>query len=266
MEFESVAPVRPVAPYQGGKRLLAKRLVAIIEAIPHTIYAEPFVGMGGVFFRRGCRPKCEVINDASRDVATLFRILNRHYAAFIDMLRFQLTTRSDFARLLETPPDVMTDLERAARFLYLQRTGFGGKVSKRTFGAASDRASRFDLSTLEPMLQDVYERLSGVTIECLDWKAFMERYDRPGALFYLDPPYWGCEDDYGKELFGRSDFEAMAETILGLKGKAVLSLNDRPEVRETFKAFNIEAVNTRYSVGGGKNTKQVGEVIISKGL
>jgi len=44
--------VKPVAPYVGGKVLLAKTIIERIKAIPHTCYAEPFVGMGGVFLRR----------------------------------------------------------------------------------------------------------------------------------------------------------------------------------------------------------------------
>jgi DNA adenine methylase len=70
-----VQPVRPVAGYIGGKRNLSRRLVAMIDQVDHTLYAEPFVGMGGIFFRRTRRPKAEVINDVSKDVATLFRIL-----------------------------------------------------------------------------------------------------------------------------------------------------------------------------------------------
>lgn len=77
--IEAVKPVRPVAPYLGGKRILAKRLVERIAEVPHRVYAEPFVGMGGVFFRRTSRPKKEVINDINEDVVLLFRWLQRHY-------------------------------------------------------------------------------------------------------------------------------------------------------------------------------------------
>lgn len=77
MEFpqSAVNPTRPVAGYIGGKRSLAKRLTALIETIPHTTYAEPFVGMGGVFLRRRRRPPAEVINDWSGDVSNFYRIL-----------------------------------------------------------------------------------------------------------------------------------------------------------------------------------------------
>ncbi len=185
----AVRPVRPVAPYVGGKRNLAGALVDRIEAIPHATYAEPFVGMAGVFLRRRFIVKGEVLNDYSRDVATFFRILQRHYAAFLDMLKYQLTTRVEFERLKATDPNTLTDLERAARFLYLQRTAFGGKVAGRTLGTDVQRSARFDVTKLVPLLEEVYERLAGVVIECLPWDAFVRRYDRAETLFYLDPPY-----------------------------------------------------------------------------
>ncbi len=244
-----VTPVNPVAPWLGGKRNLAKRITAIIDAIPHDTYAEPFVGMGGIFLRRSMRPRAEVINDYGRDIANLFRILQRHYPQFLEVLRFQLTTRVEFIRLVETNPDTLTDLERAARFLYLQRTAFGGKVSGRNFGVAKDRPGRFNLTTLEPMLEDLHSRLSGVVIECLDFGDFIRRYDSPKTFFYLDPPYWGCENDYGKSVFERADFQRIADLLAGIKGRFLMSINDVPEIREVFAGFRIEEVATTYTIG-----------------
>ena len=247
--LKPVTPALPVAPWLGGKRNLAKRICALLDTIPCTTYAEPFVGMGGIFLRRTSRPRAEVINDYGRDVANLFRILQRHYVAFLDVLRFQLTTRAEFYRLVDTNPETLTDLERAARFLYLQRTAFGGKVSGRNFGVSVDRPGRFNLTTLEPMLEDLHSRLSGVVIECLDFEAFIRRYDSAGTLFYLDPPYFGCEGDYGKEMFARSDFQRLSDVLKGAKGSFVLSINDVPEIREVFSWARIEEVKTTYTIG-----------------
>ena len=259
-----VAPVAPVAPWLGGKRNLARRICAILDATPCVTYAEPFVGMGGIFLRRAARPRAEVINDFGRDVSNLFRILQRHYPQFLEVLRFQLTTRAEFERLVATDPGTLTDLERAARFLYLQRTAFGGKVAGRNFGVDKGRPGRFNLTTLEPMLQDLHSRLAGVTIECLDWAAFVRRYDAPGTLFYLDPPYWGCEGDYGPDLFGREQFALMAEQLATIQGRFMLSLNDLPAVRETFAAFRLTPVSTTYSVGNQASAGvDRGELLIS---
>ena len=261
--MQPVDAVRPVAPYIGGKRNLAKRVIARINAVPHHTYAEVFVGMGGVFLRRDLRPKVEVINDWSEDVSTFFRILQHHYIAFLDMIRFQIASRAGFEKLLALDPASLTDLQRSARFLYVQRLGFGGKVASRTFGVTPLNPSRFDITKLAPMLEALHERLAPVTIERLRWQDFIARYDRPGTLFYLDPPYFQCEGDYGAGMFSRPEFEEMAERLAGLKGRFILSLNDHPTIRKIFAGMSIEEVQTTYQVGGNGNAKSAAELIIS---
>lgn len=215
--------------------------------------------MGGVFFRRTAKPGLEVINDVNRDVAILFRILQRHYQQFLSVMTFQLYSRADFDRLRATPADQLTDLERAARFLYLQKTSFGGMG--RTFGIDYSRP-RWSLSKIEPLLEAVHERLEDVLIECLDFGECIERYDsRPGTLFYCDPPYWGHTDDYGKDIFSEADFERLRGLLGGLQGRFILSLNDRPEVRELFAGFEMEEVCLNYRAGGGVTPAR--ELIIS---
>ncbi|HEX8224509.1 MAG TPA: DNA adenine methylase [Allosphingosinicella sp.] len=262
--LQPVQPVRPAAGYIGGKRNLSRRLVALIGTMPHEIYAEVMVGMGGVFLRRDRRPRGEVINDWSEDVSNFFRILQRHYVPFMDMLRFQLTTRAGFERLMRTDPSTMTDLERAARFLYLQRLAFGGKVAGRNFGVTVSGPARFDVTKLGPVLEALHDRLAGVIIERLPWANFLTRYDRPGTLFYLDPPYYGCEGDYGEGMFTRADFTLMADRLRSLKGQFLLSLNDTPEVREIFAGFTFLEVETTYTVAGGPHAGSAGELIISR--
>jgi DNA adenine methylase len=260
---EHVEPTRPVAGYIGGKRNLARTIVPLIDADRHDTYAEPFVGMGGIFLRRTRRPKAEVINDWSADVATFFRILQRHYVAFTDMLRFQVTTREGFERLVRVDPTTLTDLERAARFLFLQRTTFGGKVNGRTFGVSPSQPGRFDITKLGPLLEDVHSRLAGVVIERLPHAEFIQRYDRPGTLFYLDPPYFEGESDYGAGLFSREDFQLLAVALRGLQGRFILSLNDHPEVRRIFAGWAMREVRTTYTIGGGRQAEKAGELLIA---
>ncbi|WP_062114937.1 DNA adenine methylase [Aureimonas sp. AU40] len=263
MEFElkPVSPAAPAAGYIGGKRNLARRIIARIDATPHDGYAEPFVGMGGVFLRRSLAPRFEAVNDISGDVATFFRILQRHYVAFLDMLRFQIASRREFERLSATDPSTLTDLERSARFLYLQRLSFGGKVTSRTFGVSTNSGSRFNVTKLGPMLEAIHERLAGVVIERLSWQEFIRRYDRPGMLFYLDPPYFGTEHFYGRDAFTRDQFAEMAEQLRLIKGRFILSLNDHTEVRRIFDGFAMEEEGVTY-VTGGHGPRRAGELII----
>ena len=260
-----VKPVSPAAGYIGGKRNLARRICALIDAIDHDGYAEPFVGMGGIFLRRSTQPRTEVINDISGDVVTFFRVLQEHYPYFIDMLRWRLASRNEFARLAGQDPQRLTDLQRAARFLYLQRLAFGGKVSGRNFGVDKRSAARFNVTRLEPLLADIHERLAGVVIEQLTFAQFIERYDRAGMLFYCDPPYFDCENDYGPGVFGREDFSRLAELIRAAAGKIIISINDRPEVRECFSGLEQLPIETTYQIGTKMigAGQRVGELLIS---
>ena len=260
-DLAPVRPVSPVAGYIGGKRNLAKRICAMLDRVPHSSYAEPFVGMGGIFLRRSRKPRAEAINDISGDVATLFRCLAEHYPYLIDMLRFRVTSRAEFERLLGQDPDCLTDLQRAVRFLYVQRLSFGGKVRGRIYGVDASSPARFDVGKLEPMLADVHDRLQSVVIERLPYSDFIRRYDREGALFYLDPPYWGTESYYVPDAFTRADFAALAAQLASIKGRFLMSINDNEGVRETFGAFQISAVETTYTTG--TRSKAAGEVLIS---
>lgn len=259
-----IQPLSGLAPWVGGKRNLARRLIARIEATPHTCYAEPFIGMGGVFLRRPHRAQSEVINDWARDVATLFRVVQRHPDALFREITWRVTSRDEFARLIAVDPDTLTDIERAARFCYLQYNAFGGKPDTTSFGRSPLRPSRWDPEKVERHLRAVAHRLAGVFIERLPFADFIRQWDRPTTLFYCDPPYWGCEDYYGKNLFSRGDFERLADVLKGIKGRFILSINDVPEIRELFAWATIEDEPVTYTVATA-GSKRVNELVISGG-
>lgn len=260
--LSGVRPVNPIAPYLGGKRNLAQRLCAIIAAIPHRTYVEPFVGMGGVFLRRAERPPVEVMNDISADVANLFRVVRKHHAALEEELGWLLASRDEFDRQRRVDPETLTDIERAARFIYLQRLAFGGKVTARSFGTSTTGPARFNLSNLRDDLLALHRRLEPVTIERLPYGEVIERYDSADTLFYLDPPYWGCESDYGPGVFQRADFERLVEQLAAIAGKFVLSINATEGARQAFARFRVEEVDVTYTIatlaiGEGKAVKEL---------
>ena len=90
-------------------------------------------------------------------------------------------------------------------------------------------------------------------IECLPYYEILKRYDKDTTLFYLDPPYWNCEDYYGAGVFSKEDFIRLADILKNIKGKFVLSLNDKPEVRGIFASFKVEEANVYYSCSNGKH-------------
>jgi DNA adenine methylase len=181
----------------------------------------------------------------------------------METLKFQITSRAEFERLRMTDPSTLTDLERAARFLYLQKLSFGGKVASRSFGIDTFGPSRFNVLKLGPVLEAIHERLCGVTIDCLDWAEFIRRWDRPETLFYLDPPYYGTEAHY-EASFPRGDHEALATLLRGIKGRFILTMSDSPETRAIYGGLGrIEAVELTYTAAGGRGAKRAGEIIVS---
>jgi len=238
---------RPPAPYMGGKRNLAARLCALIDATPHKAYIEPFVGMGGVFLRRSRGPKVEIINDLSGDVANLFRVVRRHYEPFVQELRWMIASRAEFDRQKAVDPNTLTDIERAVRFLYLQRLAFGGGVVGRQFAVDRTAPTRFNLGKLRAELRLLSQRLEPVRIEQLGYADVIRRYDHADALFYLDPPY-DETTGYGTG-FGRDDYVAMAAQLATIAGQFIMSINDTSFVREAFAAFDIQEIKTTWTIG-----------------
>lgn len=253
------APHSPIA-WLGGKSKLADRIIARLPS-DHQTYCEPFSGGAWVLFRKP-ESRTEILNDLNRDLVTLYRCVKHHLPALIDQFKWMLVAREEFDRFLATPADTLTDIQRAARFYYLNKTSFGARMARPTFGMASTRPPRLNLLRIEEELSEAHLRLCRVFIECRPYADVITRVDRPETLFYIDPPYWDCEADYGKGMFGKADFDQLAELLSRLQGRFIMSLNDVPEVRSIFKSFHIETVKTSYSISATK-TSPVNELLIS---
>lgn len=238
----------PIIPWPGGKRRLLPHLLPLICERRHTCYVEPFAGGAAVLFARE-PAKIEVINDLDGELVRLYRVVAHHLHEFCRQFRWSLTSREMFRWAQMQVPDTLTDIQRAARFYYLQKLAFGGKVNGRTLGVGPTAVKRINLLRLEEELSAAHLRLHRVTIEHLPWQDCVQRYDREGTLFLLDPPYWQTEG-YGVP-FGWEQYQALADTLRGLRGDAILTINDHPEIRALFDFLPHELVPIRYTIGGG---------------
>jgi len=247
---------KPFFSWMGGKRRLAKHIIP--DFPEHECYVEPFAGAAAIFFMKE-PTKVEVINDVNSDLVNLYRVVQHHLEEFVRQFKWSLVSREMFKWLNDTTVETLTDIQRAARFYYLQQSCFGGKSDSRTFGTNTTKPPSLNLLRIEEKLSEAHMRLSRVFVEHLDWQACIKKYDRDHTLFYLDPPYWQTAG-YGVD-FGFEQFEQMAELAKNIKGKLVISINDHPDIRKVFKGFRMKEVNLRHTVGGGSG-KQAGELII----
>lgn len=249
----------PLVPWVGGKRRLARDILPLFPA--HACYVEPFCGAAALFFLKE-PAKVEVLNDVHGELVRLYRVVQNHLEEFVRQFKWALASREMYGWLQATPPATLTDIQRAARFFYLQKLGFGGKVDGQTFGVATTAKARLNLLRLEEELSLAHLRLHQVTIEHMDWAACVERYDRPHTMFYLDPPYYGTEG-YGVD-FGLQQYDRMAELLRTMKGKALVSVNDIPAMRQAFKGLAMRELSINYTVGAsGRGRAAKGELLIA---
>ena len=249
---------KPIIPWIGGKRRLVAEILPWFE--PHTCYVEPFAGAAALLFNK--QPsKVEVLNDVNTDLVNLYRVVQHHLEEFVRQFRWALTSRKLFEWAQFTPVETLTDIQRAARFFYLQKLCFGAKVEGQTFGVATTSSQALNLLRIEEELSAAHLRLSRVVIEHMDWVKCIERYDRPHTLFYCDPPYWATAG-YGVD-FGLDQYERMAGLLRSMQGKAVVSVNDIPEMRAAFKGLTQRRLAIKYTVGAaGRGRAQKGELLI----
>jgi len=248
---------KPIVPWIGGKRRLAKRILPLFP--DHECYVEPFAGGAALYFMK-TPSGVEVLNDINGELINLYRVVKHHLEALVSQFKWSLISRQMFDWLKETPPEPLTDIQRAARFYYLQKMAFGGKVSGQNFGTATTTPPRLNLLRLEEELSAAHLRLSRTYIEHLPWAECVRRYDREHTLFYLDPPYWGTAG-YGVS-FGLEQYTLMAELARSIKGRMLISVNDIPEMHQAFNGLTMERTQVIYTIGGGGRSQATGELII----
>lgn len=249
---------KPLVPWMGGKRRLAKHILPQFPA--HTCYVEPFAGAAALFFMKE-PSKAEVLNDINGDLVSLYRVVQHHLDEFVRQFRWSLASREMYAWLKATPSQALTDIQRAARFFYLQKLGFGGKVQGQTFGTATTSPHKLNLLRLEEDLSAAHLRLHQVTIEHMAWETCVQRYDRPYTFFYMDPPYYGTAG-YGVD-FPLAEYDRLAGLLRTMQGKALVSVNDIPEMRRAFAGLAMERLTINYTVGKvGKARAETGELLI----
>jgi len=239
-------------PWMGSKRRLADQ---ILRRFPdHHCYVELFAGSGALLFAREEPANVEVLNDVDGEIVNFFRVLKHHLVEVCRELRFSVPSRRIFEWLKATPPETLTDIQRAARFYYLQRTCFGGRSVNRSFGYSTTNAPKLNLVRLEEDFSEIHGRLHRVLVEELPWQSCLRRYDRPTTLFFADPPYFGLTG-YGQP-WTLEHYAELATALGAIAGKALITINDCPEMRGVFEGFAFDRLQIRYMVGRAVETRR----------
>ena len=242
--------------WMGGKKALRKE---ILEHFPkeraYDRYIEVFGGAGWILFAKDRHAKTEVYNDINGELVNLFRCVKHHAQELQRELGFLLSSREQFHWTKGQNPECMTDIQRAARFYVLIKESYGSDLH--SFGLRN-----INLPSAAEFLKEASSRLGRVVIERLDFQRLIKVYDRPSALFYLDPPYYGAEKYYA-DKFAKEDHARLKETLDGIKGMFVLSYNECEEICGLYGNYRITRVSRPHNLVTKDGSRRYEELIIT---
>jgi DNA adenine methylase len=223
---------------------------------------EPFAGGLAVLLAKPRSP-VEVLNDKNGDLVCFYRCVRFHCDPLLTELEFVLNSRQEFYDFKDQPG--LTDIQRAARWFFRNKTCFGGSDSG-SFGvsAVSGGAGMGSRHSRLEAIRQLSVRLDRVCIEHLDWADVISRYDRAETFFFLDPPYTAC-DAGAYAAWTTADVLMLRDRLAGLRGRWLVTLNDHPDVRRIFSDCRLTSVERARGINnrpGSTRGKRYRELVI----
>ena len=244
----------------GGKKALRDEILARFPR-NYKRYIEVFGGAGWVLFHKPPGNDFEVFNDFNGNLVNLYRCVREQPEALRDELWYMLNSRLDFEYMkgMLHSQAVLPDVRRAAYYYALIRYSYAAGTS--TFGSQPHAMwNNF------PLIESAAGRLQKVVIENKDCGKLIRQYDRPESFFYCDPPYYNADQYYEAVSADGFDHAGLADALLGIKGKFLLSYNDCPEIRELYDrpGIVVEGISRLSNIAQRyENGKQYPELLIS---
>ena len=244
----------------GGKKALRDEILARFPR-NYKRYIEVFGGAGWVLFHKPPGNDFEVFNDFNGNLVNLYRCVREQPEALRNELRYMLNSRLDFEYMkgMLHSRAVLPDVRRAAYYYALIRYSYAAGTS--TFGSQPHAMwNNF------PLIESAAGRLQKVVIENKDCVKLIRQYDRPESFFYCDPPYYNADQYYEAVSSDGFDHAGLADALLGIKGKFLLSYNDCLEIRALYDrpGIVVEGISRLSNIAQRyENGKQYPELLIS---
>jgi DNA adenine methylase len=258
---EKIGRIKPPIKWAGGKTQLLSQLRPLYPK-RFNLYLEPFVGGGAVFFN--LQPDDGVLIDSNFELINFYQVVKNNLDEILQDLEKHKNEKDYYYKIRSLDPEQMGSIERASRFLFLNKTCFNGlwRVNKK--GKFNVPFGRYKSPNFrdEENLSLVNIALQNAEIICDDFSTVME-YTVPGAFVYLDPPYHPLSStanftSYTKDSFGEEDQRRLAKVFRELDAKncnVMLSNSDTKFIRGLYKDYDIRVVFARRMINS-KGTKR----------
>ncbi|WP_026176744.1 DNA adenine methylase [Desulfurispora thermophila] len=267
--------VRPPVKWAGGKsQLIPKMQLLFPRRSTYNLYIEPFLGGGAVFFH--LQPERAVLIDSNPELMNFYQVVREKLPALLADLTKHVCEKEYYYYIRDLPVEGLSDVERASRFLFLNKTAYNGlwRVNRQgKFNVPFGRYANPRLYRAEH-LQRVSVALQKAELICGDFSLVLD-HAAPGAFVYFDPPYHPLSEtsrftSYTAGAFGSADQRRLSEVFRELDGKGcllMLSNSDTPLIRELYAGYNIYVVQARRNINcQAKGRGAVDELIITNYL
>lgn len=265
--------------WAGGKRQLLGQF-ALLFPNKFNNYLEPFVGSGAVFFYmiQKFEPGEVIISDLNEELINAYELIRDEVEKLIVELKQHkqshlIEGKQYYLMMRAKNPAELPPLERAARFIYLNKTGFNGLYrvnSKGKFNVPMGSYKNPDI-VQEEKLRWVSNLLKNIIIKVSSFETVVN-FAKPGDFVYFDPPYYPLEKGknfttYTKETFLEDEQQKLAQVFKQLDNKGclvMLSNSDTKFIKNLYSNYNIHQVQaTRMINCHGNKRGKINEVVVT---
>lgn len=248
MEIE---PLKSFFSRMGGKSKIAKKLInQFPNPDSYTIYVEPFIGAGNIFFKKPYQSKTEVINDLDDTIYSIFQGVQKEGQLIEELKPISYLSKEEFMEIKNNPKKSWIE------YLLLLKLSFFANC--RSYNKSKPRKHNNPIIFKQSNFIKLKNRLKNVEITHQSFEKLIKEYNTPNTFFYLDPPYEGSKD-YSNTVNPQDVYDA----VKTIKGKFMLSYNDSAVIRELFKEFNIHTIETTYNPTQNIKNRIVTELYIT---
>ena len=271
---------KPFVKWVGGKRQLLKQFRLMNLYPPEKFnsakdqYFEPFVGGGAVFF--DLLPQKAFLSDLNFELVTTYNVIKDDVEGLIKLLKKHTHNKDYFLEVRAQKIEMLSPLQIASRFIYLNRAGFNGMYrvnSRGEFNVPFGDSKNPNICD-EENLRKVSRVLSNVEIKHQDYKQVLKKA-RKGDFVYFDPPYHPISKtatftSYTANGFSEKDQTELRDIFLELSKRGcfvMLSNSDTPFINEIYSGFKgirvskVEAGRAINSKGSGRG--KITEVLVT---
>ncbi|WP_300559808.1 Dam family site-specific DNA-(adenine-N6)-methyltransferase [Companilactobacillus sp.] len=262
--------IKPVVKWAGGKGQMLKYITPRLPE-KYNKYIEPFVGGGALFFSE--MPQNAIISDSNEELINLYKIIADDVDGLIDTLKDYHYDKEQYYSVRSKNPSELSPTVRAARMLYLNKTGFNGLYRVNQRGEFNVPFGKYTNPKIidEDNLRKASDLLKKTLIMSGDYLDVLHEYAKPGDFIFLDPPYMPVSKysdfkRYTKVQFGEQDQIKLAEEVDRLYSmgcNVMLTNSNHPFITELYKKYDIQVFDTKRLINSKSDRRNGQDIIVT---